>query len=63
MGKKKVKISILQMSSVIGDVEANIKQVEDIVNSQMPTDTDVLVLPEVWTVGWSCGNFQNQLNM
>lgn len=58
MGKKKVKISILQMSSVIGDVEANIKQVEDIVNLQMPTDTDVLVLPEVWTIGWSCGNFQ-----
>ncbi len=58
MGKKTVKISILQMSSVIGDIEENIKKVENILKSQLPSNTDTLVLPEVWTVGWSCKNFQ-----
>jgi predicted amidohydrolase len=59
MEKEKIKISILQMSSIIGDVEANISKVESLVEKYMPIDTDVLVLPEVWTVGWSCYHFQN----
>lgn len=58
MEKEKIKISILQMSSVIGDVEANIRKVKTIVKEGLSTDSDVLVLPEVWTAGWSCGNFQ-----
>lgn len=58
MEQKAVKISILQMSSVIGNVEANCKKVEEIVNSELPVETDVLVLPEVWSCGWSCLNFQ-----
>ncbi|MBQ8668576.1 hypothetical protein IJ472_02260 [bacterium] len=56
---KSLKLSILQMSSVIGDVEENIRKIESLVESSLPSDSDVLVLPEVWTVGWSCGNFQN----
>lgn len=58
MEQKAVKISILQMSSVIGDVEANCKKVEELITSHMPNDTDVLVLPEVWTCGWACSYFQ-----
>lgn len=58
MGKEKIKISMLQMSSVIGDVGANISKVEDIIENQLPNDTDTLVLPEVWTVGWSCQHFR-----
>lgn len=57
MEQKKIKISMLQMSSAIGDVEANIKKVQSLVENELPLDTDVLVLPEVWTVGWSCSNF------
>ena len=53
-----IKIAMLQMSSVIGNIEANIKKVEDIIIKQLPCDTDVLILPEVWTVGWSCAHFQ-----
>ena len=58
MEQKAVKVSILQMSSVIADVEANCKKVENLVESELPFDTDVLVLPEVWTCGWSCSHFQ-----
>ncbi len=58
MEKKKVNITILQMSSVVGDVVANINKVNDILVNELSYDTDVLVLPEVWTVGWSCSHFQ-----
>ena len=56
MGKK-INVAILQMSSVIGDVEANITKVERLIKNGLPKDTDMLVLPEVWTCGWSCADF------
>ena len=46
------------MSSIVGDIEGNIKKISDITDKFMPQDSDVLVLPEVWTVGWACGEFQ-----
>ncbi len=55
---KGVNISMLQMSSVIGDVEANINKVKDLLEKGLTYNTDVLILPEVWTVGWSCKHFQ-----
>ena len=58
MEEKEIKISMLQMSSVIGDVEANCKKVQNIIENTQDFCTDILVLPEVWTVGWSCSHFQ-----
>ena len=57
MEQKTIKISMLQMGSIIGDVEANCKKVENIIRRDLKYNTNVLVLPEVWTVGWSCGHF------
>lgn len=54
---KEVVISILQMSSVLSDINANIEKVSKIVSDSLPESTDVLVLPEVWTCGWSCDKF------
>lgn len=56
--EKKINISILQMSSVVGDVCQNIKKVKYLIETELSPETDVLVLPEVWTVGWSCSEFQ-----
>ena len=56
MGKE-INIAMLQMSSVIGDTEANLKKAENIIKNSLPNNTDVLVLPEVWTCGWSCDKF------
>lgn len=56
MGKE-INISMLQMSSVIGDVEANISKIKNIIEHQLPKNCDVLVLPEVWTCGWACDKF------
>ena len=57
MEEKTVKISILQMCSVIGNIDENIKKVSSLLSSELPEDTDVLVLPEVWTCGWDCSKF------
>jgi predicted amidohydrolase len=59
MEQKEVKISILQMSSILGDVESNISKVDKLIQDNLPQDSDILVLPEVWTVGWACRFFQN----
>ena len=54
---QKIKISALQMSSVTGDKKTNFKLVENIVARELEKNTDFVVLPEVWTVGWSCEDF------
>lgn len=56
MGKE-IKIGMLQMSSVLGDIEANCEKIKEIIKREYEPDTCVLVLPEVWTVGWSCKRF------
>lgn len=54
---KKIRVSMLQMSSIVGDIEANCKKIENLLSSEKENFTDVLVLPEVWTVGWACDKF------
>lgn len=58
MEQKKITIAMLQMSSILGDVEANIKKAEELLSFGIDKDVDVIVFPEVWTVGWSCSHFQ-----
>ena len=59
MEEKEIKVSMLQMSSIIGDVEANCEKVKNIILENLDLKTDVLILPEVWTVGWECSCFRN----
>lgn len=54
---KNIKVCALQMNSETGNVRANYKKVQDIVSKELPADADFLILPEVWTVGWSCKDF------
>ncbi len=54
---KKIKVSALQMSSSVGKVLENYDKVQKIVEKELEDDVDLLVLPEVWTVGWSCEDF------
>ena len=54
---KTIKIAALQMNSVIGDVDKNIEKVRLITEKELSSSVDFLVLPEVWTVGWSCEDF------
>lgn len=56
--KSELKLSALQLNSLTGDIKANIDKVNKLVTLNMEKDTDVLILPEVWTVGWSCEEFE-----
>ncbi len=54
----KIKIAALQMESVIGDVYANHKKLVELLDKHAGGKCfDVLILPEVWTVGWECSEF------
>ena len=50
-------IAILQMSSKIGDVLSNCEKIKKISDEYLTSQSDVLVLPEVWSVGWACSKF------
>lgn len=58
--EKKTKINLLaiQMGSEIGDLRANIKKVENLLEKALLSQVvDFVFLPEVWTVGWDCESF------
>ena len=56
--EKKLNISAIQMCSKVGDKKANFEKVSDLILRDITSETDVIVLPEVWTVGWSPKHFR-----
>lgn len=58
MEEKSLKILSVQMCSVIGDKESNYAKVEELIKNNIVDCVDIVVLPEVWTVGWSCSDFR-----
>lgn len=57
--EKKLNISAIQMCSKVGDKKANFEKVSDLILRDITSETDVIVLPEVWTVGWSPKHFRD----
>lgn len=55
---KSLKISAIQMNAKIGDKKANFDKVSALIERDIDT-TDVIILPEVWTCGWSPRVFQD----
>ncbi len=56
MEEKKINISAIQMCAKIGDKQSNFEKVYQLCNKI--DKTDIIVLPEVWSVGWACNEFQ-----
>jgi len=54
---EKIKVSAVQMESAIGDKYKNFENVLSLVEKNISSDTDILILPELWTVGWACDEF------
>lgn len=54
---KKINVMAIQMSSELGDKQQNITKIRKLINDNAKPETDVIVLPEVWTVGWACDYF------
>ena len=59
--EKKLSISAIQMCSKIGDKQANLEKVQGLVERDIKAGTDIIVLPEVWTVGWALETVQKIL--
>lgn len=55
---KSIKISAIQMNAKIGDKKANFDKVSALIKRDIDTN-DVIILPEVWTCGWSPKVFQD----
>lgn len=52
-----LKINAIQMNAKIGDKKANFDKVSELVERDVKT-SDIIILPEVWTCGWSPKIFQ-----
>lgn len=59
MEEKSLKILGIQMCSVIGDKWENYSKVADLIDKNIKKGTDIIVLPEVWTVGWKPSEFES----
>jgi len=57
--EKRLKILGIQMSSIIGDKWENFSKIVDLIEKNIKKGTDIIVLPEVWTVGWKCSDFKD----
>ena len=56
--EKNLNISAIQMCSKLGDKKANFAKAAFLVKRDIKQGADIIVLPEVWTVGWSPKHFR-----
>lgn len=58
--KNKIRLLAIQMESVIGEPDKNIKKVRKLLEECLAKKSaDFVFLPEVWTVGWDCPSFKD----
>ena len=53
----KIKLLIVQLEAVAGDIDKNISKIEELLNKSGHFCADLIVLPELWTIGWDSPNF------
>lgn len=53
----KIKVLVVQLETIAGDIESNIKKVNKLLDESNHKEADLIVLPELWTTGWDCPNF------
>lgn len=54
---KNINVMAIQMSSKLGDKKQNITKIQKLIENNVQKNTDIIILPEVWTVGWACEYF------
>lgn len=60
METKKIRLLAIQMGSEIGNKNANIQHVRNLLDKCLSKKTaDFVFLPEAWTVGWDCASFKD----
>ncbi len=56
-----MKIGLLQMEVAEGDKEWNIKHAFDMLEEAVSAGAEVLVMPELWTIGYNFHDFKNRV--
>ncbi|MDD3435652.1 MAG: hypothetical protein PHC64_00715 [Candidatus Gastranaerophilales bacterium] len=59
MEEKKLKILAVQMSAKIADKKTNFSKIKDLIDKNITDNVDVLILPELWPVGWKPSEFKD----
>lgn len=57
--EKSLKILAIQMGSELGDKWENFSKAAELIEKNIKKSTDIVVLPEVWNVGWKPDIFQD----
>lgn len=57
--EKRLKILAVQMCSKIGDKRANYSKILELIENNIERGVDIIILPEVWTVGWKPSEFES----
>ena len=54
---EKIKVIAVQTEAVIDNKKANFDKVKYLIEKNISSDTDFIILPELWAVGWACDKF------
>ena len=52
-----IKVLVVQLETISGDIENNIKKVNKLLEESGNTSADLIIMPELWPIGWDCKNF------
>ena len=55
----KIKLLIVQLEAIAGDIDKNIEKVDRLLAESDCLNADLIVLPELWTIGWDCPSFNS----
>lgn len=53
----KIRLLIVQLEAFAGDIDKNISKVRTLLDKSGYSSSDLIVLPELWTIGWDCTSF------
>lgn len=53
----KLKLLLVQIEAITGDIDSNIGKVKKLLKNSGETSSDLIIMPELWTTGWDCPNF------
>ncbi len=54
-----VKVLLVQLEAIAGDIEGNIRKITGLIEDSKHPNPDLIILPELWTIGWNCENFNS----
>ena len=54
-----IKILVVQLEAIKGDIDKNISKIRNLLLESKFLSADLIVLPELWSIGWDCSSFNS----